>query len=232
VLRWRSPQRISDVAAQLLSPHEHDVTILWRRGRHSAEPCGLSGLGLPGIPGGGVIRLALLPFGLSSLAETLRQVAATQPLALAVATIDSALRRTALSPLDLLFLAQHLPKTLRKPFELADGRSDSGTESVMRVLLLEAGLKPRLQVPIPLTDLDRIDILVGDRLVIECDSRQFHGGPDQRLRDLRRDADLAALGFIVLRFDYAQVFGSPETVLAAVLEYVRLGLHLGTGSDR
>jgi very-short-patch-repair endonuclease len=82
------------------------------------------------------------------------------------------------------------------------------------------------QVRVPLTDLDRLDLLVGDRLVVECDSEAHHGSPEQRVRDLRRDAALAALGFIVLRFDYRQVLFEPDAVRAAVRGYVSRGLHL------
>ena len=65
----------------------------------------------------------------------------------------------------------------------------------------------------------------GDRLVIECDSEQHHGSCEQRLRDLRRDAVLACLGFIVLRFDWQQIFFEPDEVVAALLRRVELGLH-------
>jgi hypothetical protein len=40
-----------------------------------------------------------------------------------------------------------------------------------------------------------------------------------------RDASLACLGFIVLRFDWQQIFFEPDEVVAAVLRYVELGLH-------
>lgn len=205
VRRSASNLRNPDDASQPLSLHRDNVQVLWHRSTQ------------PGV------RF----FGLSSLEETLRQVAITQPLPLAVATLDSALRRTSLSVIDLQFLAAQLPGKVRRAFEQVDPRADSGTESVLRVLLALAGVTVDLQVPIPFTDLDRMDMLVGDRLVVECDSYEHHGSRDRRIADLRRDAALACLGFVVLRFDYVQVLHEPETVVAAVLTYISLGFHLG-----
>jgi very-short-patch-repair endonuclease len=205
VSRSANTLRNPDDASQPLNPTEHNVTVLWRR---QVFPAGQR-------------------FGLSTLEETLRQVAVTQPLPFAVATLDSALRRTPLSAVDLLIFAAKLDPTARRPFELADPRSDSGTESVLRVLLLLAGVDAKPQMAVPFTDLERVDLLIGDSLVVECDSAKHHGSREQRVRDLRRDAALACLGFVVLRCDYAQVFDEPETVVAAVLKYVSLGLHLG-----
>lgn len=58
---------------------------------------------------------------------------------------------------------------------------------------------------------------------IEFDGEQFHTG-EARLRDVRRDAALAALGILTLRFSYADVEHRPEwcreLALAAVRERV------------
>jgi very-short-patch-repair endonuclease len=163
--------------------------------------------------------------GVASRDECLRQVAISEPLPIALAIVDSAIRRTPIDRIDLEIVRAALPRHAKAALELATGLPESGTESVLLAVLHQEGLSPRPQSPIPLTDFDRVDILIGDRLAIECDSEAHHGGSNQRLRDLRRDADLAALGFIVLRFDYRQVFFELDSVLAAVRTYVHLGLH-------
>jgi very-short-patch-repair endonuclease len=165
-------------------------------------------------------------FGLSPLEDTLRQVAITESTAFTLATLDTALRRTGIGVVRLDSIGLSVPRRARRAFRLATGKPESGTESVLYLALLDRGLHPRTQVHIPLTDFDRVDLLVGDRLVIECDSEEHHGGAEQRLRDLRRDAVLAGMGFIVLRFDYQQVFFDLDSVLGVVLDYVRRGLHL------
>lgn len=180
-----------------------DVRVLW----HSLPP-------------------GVAPYGIPPLPEVLRQVVLTEPSEFAVAVLDSAIRRTGLDLFDLELIAAALPRSRRGAVRRATGIPESGTESVLGDLLRQAGVAARPQVPIPFTDLDRLDFLVGDRLVLECDSEANHGGRAQRLRDLRRDAQLACLGFIVLRFDYEQVFFDRETVVAAVLAYVERGLHL------
>lgn len=59
---------------------------------------------------------------------------------------------------------------------------------------------------------DRVDFVLGDRLIVELDSREFH----EKERDYARDARLVARGYRVLRFSYRQVMFEWPTVLAAV----------------
>jgi very-short-patch-repair endonuclease len=159
------------------------------------------------------------------LLETLRQCVLTEPEHVAVAILDSALRSAPIGTIDLAIVQRSLPQRHARVFSLVDRAAESGTESILRVLLAQVGVVARPQAAIPFSDLGRVDLLVGDRLVIECDSEAHHGGAGSRLRDLRRDAALAALGFIVLRFDFAQVMFDSDSVLAAVQAYVDRGLH-------
>ena len=62
----------------------------------------------------------------------------------------------------------------------------------------------------------RVDMVVDGWLVVECDSRAFHAGWKQQLNDRRRDAALAALGFVTLRLTAEDIMYNPEFVLAAV----------------
>jgi hypothetical protein len=59
------------------------------------------------------------------------------------------------------------------------------------------------------------------KLAIELDSAKHHTSPEDRQRDLARDRELAALGWIVLRFTYADVLRDPDGVRAKVLEVHR-----------
>jgi hypothetical protein len=54
------------------------------------------------------------------------------------------------------------------------------------------------------------------KLAVELDGAAFHGSPEARERDLRRDAALAALGWIVLRFSYRRLTGHPEACRAQI----------------
>lgn len=154
--------------------------------------------------------------GVAPLAEVLRACVITLPPSWAVAVLDSAVRAHPLDAIDLEWFRRSLPARLRWICDVLDARSEAGTESILRFELFRAGMRPTIQVPLPFSPLERIDIVVGGRIAIECDSGAHHGRPGQRLRDLRRDAQLTALGFHVLRFDYAQVLDDLDTVLAAV----------------
>lgn len=54
------------------------------------------------------------------------------------------------------------------------------------------------------------------KLAVELDGAAFHGTHEARERDLRRDAALAALGWVVLRFSYLQVTRRPEVCRAQI----------------
>lgn len=54
----------------------------------------------------------------------------------------------------------------------ARSRFGSGTESIVRYRLHCLGIRVRTQVPLP----GIVDLLVGDKFVIECDSESYHGG--------------------------------------------------------
>jgi len=133
---------------------------------------------------------------------------------------------------DCTLLAEQSAPAARRAFSLVDGRSESGTESVLRVLLHEAGIPAIPQPPLPLGYRERADLLVGDRLLIECDSDAHHAKPESRKADLRRDAWLTSLGFVVLRFDYSEVFDDPAGVVATVAAIVERGDHLSPRPGR
>ena len=72
----------------------------------------------------------------------------------------------------------------------------------------------------------RVDLLIGDALIVEVDGVENHGGAENRHKDLRRDTHAAIWGFVTLRFDYALVVHDWPTVEHAILAYVDRGLHL------
>lgn len=56
-----------------------------------------------------------------------------------------------------------------------------------------------------------------ERVDFELDGSASHAGPADRERDLRRDAALAALGIVVVRFTYQRLTREPDTVRLEVL---------------
>ncbi|WP_091243703.1 DUF559 domain-containing protein [Klenkia soli] len=59
-------------------------------------------------------------------------------------------------------------------------------------------------------------------LAVELHGAAFHTSPRQRADDLARDAVFAALGWLVLRFTYAEVLRDPDGVRAKVLAVYRV----------
>jgi hypothetical protein len=59
-------------------------------------------------------------------------------------------------------------------------------------------------------------------LAVELDGAAFHSSPQQRADDLARDAILASMGWLVLRFTYAEVLRDPDGVRAKVLAVLRI----------
>jgi very-short-patch-repair endonuclease len=83
-------------------------------------------------------------------------------------------------------------------------------EKRLAKLLVQHGLpRPAAQVPIDRSDgtfLARVDwCYLDERVVLECDSYEHHGQWVRRKRDLRRDRELAALGYRVLRVSWEDV---------------------------
>jgi hypothetical protein len=174
--------------------------------------------------------LGLEPLRVPTAVETVLQCAATLSLAEGVVIADSALRQKAVTRRQLIRGAEgwyRRPgiRKIRNVLRLADGRSESVLESLMRVLLVTAGLPtPELQYVIRdgRAFLARVDLcwpLL--RLVVETDGRTWHDPEDRRLADRRRDNALERLSWRVLRFTWAEVVHQPDYVLAHVRDCLR-----------
>lgn len=112
-----------------------------------------------------------------------------------------------------------LPRRIRRVVSTAGQASGSGIESIAVYRLRRLKMRVRQQVQI---GMDRVDIVIGDRLVIELDGARHH----PRHPDYVRDARLIAAGYTVLRFDYQQVVSDWGAVEAAILAAVARRLHV------
>lgn len=116
-----------------------------------------------------------------------------------------------------------LPQTHRDLLALADGAAQSGLETKVRLGLRSRRVKVRSQVWI--SGLGRVDLLVGDRLIIEVDGYQTHGSPARFQEDRRRDREAALQGYLVLRFTYWDICYDWDRRLEATLDIVRRDRH-------
>ncbi|SDZ40445.1 type IV toxin-antitoxin system AbiEi family antitoxin domain-containing protein [Herbiconiux ginsengi] len=153
------------------------------------------------------------PYGLVPIARALRQAATTWEPDYVVAAIDSALHQKLTTRAELASAFLGSTRALQV-LSHTDARAESGTESVARFRLSEAGIDAAVQVW--MTASIRVDLLVDGWLVIEVDGREFHGTADASSRDCRRDAILTRQGSTVLHFDYRQVMFEWHTVIEAI----------------
>lgn len=107
--------------------------------------------------------------------------------------------------------------------ERCDAASESGTESIIRLRLRALGIHLRSQVDIP--GVGRVDFLVGDRLIIEADSREHHLPRYQS--DRTRDRVATGLGFLVIRLTYEDVVHRWDAVVADILSVIQRRGHRG-----
>lgn len=140
-----------------------------------------------------------------------------------LAAADAALHLGKLRSEDLAELRRQLPKSRGRILAPATGLAGSGTESLFAAMLRRAGIR-FVQQP-ELLPGEFFDFLIGTSLVVEIDSLAWHGSRAQMANDRRRDAELTALGYRVLRFTYEQVVFEPERVLRLVLGLVRRDVH-------
>ncbi|MGV9825918.1 DUF559 domain-containing protein [Gordonia sp. NPDC003429] len=95
------------------------------------------------------------------------------------------------------------PRSLVTCLDRCDDRSMSGTETMVRERLRSRGIAVRVQVHIP--GLGHVDLVVGDRLVVEVDSVAHHTGEVNYTEDRRRDRAAARQGYLRMPFTYEDV---------------------------
>lgn len=55
-------------------------------------------------------------------------------------------------------------------------------------------------------------------LLIECDGKDFHSSPEQRIHDARKDAAATAHGHLTIRFTGSEIFRRPKACAAKIFE--------------
>lgn len=135
-----------------------------------------------------------------------------------VASLDSALNMRKVTHEQLLFITQMLPKKYRCYLDWVDASAQSGLETKARLALRPLGIPYQTQVQIE--QVGRVDLLIGDRLVLELDGERWHSAPKNFEEDRRRDLALQHGGYLVMRLSYAQVMNDwprAELVIRALV---------------
>jgi very-short-patch-repair endonuclease len=134
-----------------------------------------------------------------------------------VAALDSAIHLGLVNLQDLRRDAD--PRMLRVT-EMVDARSESGLESLARVRLRRLRIRAIPQARIP--GVGRVDLLIGDRLLLELDGEEFHDFE----RDRSRDRRAAVRGYLTIRASYRQVIDEWAALEDDLLLLIRRREHL------
>lgn len=139
----------------------------------------------------------------------------------AVATLDSAWHLGIVERAEIDEIFDRLPARYRVLRRLLDPRSESGPETLVRLIL--RSMRVRVEVQVAIAGVGRVDLLVNGWLIIECDSRAFHSDWTQHRADRRRDGASAARGYVTLRPIAEDIMWQSETVRAAIAGILAAG---------
>lgn len=140
-----------------------------------------------------------------------------------VAVADSLVHRRIATLEQLRAWSTGAPASRRRLLDLVDAAAESGTESMVR-------LRIRCRTQVVLWRGRRVDLLVGDRLIIECDSVEHHTDRDAYQRDRRYDRIHVSQGYLVVRLTWQQVHDEWPAIEQDILAIVRRGDHRWRGA--
>ena len=138
--------------------------------------------------------------------------------------IDSALHRRKLSLAQLQRILTSLPLQYHHLAREVDGKAESGYESMCRFRLSRLGIPIRSQVSIP--GIGYVDLLLGDRLIVEADGWEWHNGPDAFLVDRSRDLAAVRQDYLPLRLAPHHILYEWPWVERVVMSIVERGDHV------
>jgi very-short-patch-repair endonuclease len=153
-----------------------------------------------------------------------------QPRENVIVSLDSALRGGHILLPELRDVVARLPTKYSPYLDLVDMSAESGLETKARLRLRALGIPYRAQVRI--SRVGHVDLLIGERLVLELDGEAWHSGPLAYTEDRRRDLELMRQGFVVMRLSFAQVMGEWASVESVIRALVSRREHLWTARHR
>jgi len=139
----------------------------------------------------------------------------------AIATLDSAWHLGLVDESAIAEVFARLPGRFAALRPLLDPRSEAGTESLMRLLLRALG--HRVEVQVQILGVGRVDLVVDGWLIVECDSRAYHGDWAARRRDVRRDLAAARQGYTTVRPLAEDILSSSDEMVATMRDILRHG---------
>ena len=116
------------------------------------------------------------------------------------------------------------PKSVRRLLDECDPKAASGIESITRVRIRRKGVRLTTQAHIP--GVGHVDMLIGDRLVVEVDGYAFHSEKENFQEDRRRNQVQAAGNYVYMPFTYDDIVDRWPHVEETIMRAVHNGVHL------
>lgn len=156
------------------------------------------------------------------VADCVAQVAHRHGLEPGLIVAESAVHLGRLSLDDARAALAHTPRLDRGQLDWL-APAESGSETRVRLFLRQSRVPVRAQQFVP--EVGRVDLLVGDSLIIECDSAAHHGETNYEA-DRRRDLRARNLGYDTLRLSYQQIWNEWKSTTASLYRIIRQRRHL------
>ena len=151
--------------------------------------------------------------------ECLRQVLRHHDVETSLIVLESACNLRLVSTETVSELIAACPGPIAEQLARFDPRSESGSETRVRLFLVRLGYPVRPKILIPCVG--RVDLLVGKSLIIECDSHAHHTGETHYRIDRSRDLNATAGGYRVVRLTWEQIFLTWASTQGLLLTHLR-----------
>lgn len=137
---------------------------------------------------------------------------------------ESALHLELLHEADVAAVSRSAPRPVQRVLGRANPLAESGTESKVRLHLELRHVPVTPQVRID--DVGRVDLLIGRRWILECDSRAHHTDEAAYAKDRGRDIRAIRRGYMPSRLTYAMCFGGWDDTVEWLDAVIASGQHL------
>lgn len=195
-------------------PHHSELHVAYCRG--------VSPVQRPGIhlhPA----RKAYPPEAVWPLEDCLVQAARYHNAEMALILVESALNKKMLSEVGAQDVVSQLSVKRRNGMRFMS-EAESGSETRVRLFFQQRKIPVRPQVR--LEGIGDVDLVVGDRLIVECDSDAHHRSKEEHQNDRRRDLEARMRGFDTIRLAYHQIWADWEATQAVLLRVIRARKHI------
>lgn len=137
--------------------------------------------------------------------------------------LESAVNKNLISTTEAEHLISLAPQRAQSKLKRFSPTAQSGSETRVRMFLQGLGVPVAPQFYIP--GVGRVDMLVGDSLIVECDSFAHHDKGQDYVRDRQRDVESYKRGCQRIRLSYPQIWTEWEDTQHVLGTSISRGYH-------